>query len=213
MSDPFNSGQIASETNGIPVKIVESDATINLTGDVVVDTLGALNDAAVTDPAASSATVPALLRGLQAKVGEVAASPTANTLLDRLKTIAANLGTVVLAASSAAIGTVRLTPAAASALSETKVDIASATTTELISASSGQTGRLQRIMLVAAAAVNVTFKDGSTALTGAIALAAGVPFVLDYSGEPWFTTSANSALNLVTDGGAQVSGRAYWTKS
>src|SRR5438105_8368871 len=37
---------------------------VQLTGDVVVDTLGALGDAAVTDPAAGSATIPALLRGL-----------------------------------------------------------------------------------------------------------------------------------------------------
>lgn len=42
----------------------DADGQVTLTGDVVVDTLGALNDAKVTDPDAASATVPALLRGI-----------------------------------------------------------------------------------------------------------------------------------------------------
>jgi len=41
---------------------------VQLTGDVVVDTLGALNDAKVTNPDAASATIPALLRGILAEL-------------------------------------------------------------------------------------------------------------------------------------------------
>lgn len=48
----------------LDVAIASSDAEINLTGDVVVDTLGALDDAAVVDPDSGSATIPALLRGI-----------------------------------------------------------------------------------------------------------------------------------------------------
>lgn len=48
---------------GIPMEIVGTTGDVTLTGDVIVDTLGALNDAAVVNPAAASATVPALLRG------------------------------------------------------------------------------------------------------------------------------------------------------
>jgi hypothetical protein len=81
------------------VAIVGADTTVTLTGDVVLDTFGALDDAAVVNPAAASATIPALMRGeltellaLVARIGEVQASPTANTLLDRLKTIATAIG-------------------------------------------------------------------------------------------------------------------------
>lgn len=81
------------------VAVVGVDTDVTLTGDVVVDTLGALGDSAVTNPAAVSATIPALLRGeltellaLVARLGEVQASPTANTLLDRLKTLATAIG-------------------------------------------------------------------------------------------------------------------------
>lgn len=46
----------------------DADGQVELTGDVVVDTLGALNDAKVTDPDAASATIPALLRGILAEL-------------------------------------------------------------------------------------------------------------------------------------------------
>lgn len=68
MADPFNPEALASDTNGIPVKIVGADTTLSLTGNVVVDTFGALNDAKVTDPDAASATIPALLRGILAEL-------------------------------------------------------------------------------------------------------------------------------------------------
>jgi len=55
-------------THAEAVTIVGVDGDINLTGDVVVDTLGALNDAKVTDPDAASATIPALLRGILAEL-------------------------------------------------------------------------------------------------------------------------------------------------
>jgi hypothetical protein len=44
--------------------VVGLDGDVTMTGDVVVDTLGALNDAKVTNPDAASATIPALLRGI-----------------------------------------------------------------------------------------------------------------------------------------------------
>lgn len=61
-----------------------ADGSVTLTGDVVVDTFGALDDTPVSDPAAASATIPALLRGiLKQGAGEyetVAASQTAQVL-------------------------------------------------------------------------------------------------------------------------------------
>jgi len=44
------------------------DAPVTLTGDVVLDTFGALDDAKETDPDAASATIPALLRGQLAEI-------------------------------------------------------------------------------------------------------------------------------------------------
>lgn len=51
-------------THALGVTIVGLETPVELTGDVVLDTFGALDDAAVTDPDAASATIPALLRGI-----------------------------------------------------------------------------------------------------------------------------------------------------
>lgn len=76
--------QPASADNPVPVAFVGTD-TINLTGTVALDTFGALNDGAELNPAAASATIPALLRGLLTVLEgsgyeTVAASQTAQVL-------------------------------------------------------------------------------------------------------------------------------------
>lgn len=83
------------------VAIVSSDAEITLTGDVVVDTLGALDDAAVTDPDSGSATIPALLRGLLtnqetliAAIGDAEDEANDPTVIGLLKQIIVKLGDV-----------------------------------------------------------------------------------------------------------------------
>lgn len=60
--------------------------------------LGAKADAAVST--AGTGSVIALLKGVQTILGSVTASPTSNTVGDRLKTIATNTGTVSSAATS-----------------------------------------------------------------------------------------------------------------
>ena len=69
----------------------------------LVDEITAAIAAGATDAATG-----AKQDALAAQIGEVAISPTANTVLDRLKTIAAGLSGVVLAAGSASIGKVGL---------------------------------------------------------------------------------------------------------
>lgn len=67
-----------------PIQKVEvSNVTtpVELTGDVIVDTLGALDDASETDPDAASATLPSLARG------QVELLTDANTKLDELKAL------------------------------------------------------------------------------------------------------------------------------
>jgi hypothetical protein len=68
----------------LPVNVANVTTPVQLTGDVVVDTLGALDNARETNPDAASATIPALLRGLLAAAASayetVAASQTAQVL-------------------------------------------------------------------------------------------------------------------------------------
>jgi hypothetical protein len=58
--------------------------TVNLTGDVILDTFGALDDAKESNPDAASATIPSLLRGIlkgyAGKYETVAASQTAQVI-------------------------------------------------------------------------------------------------------------------------------------
>lgn len=62
----------------------------------------------VIDFEALSANQIAAINALATRLGEVQVSPTANTVLDRLKAIATGLGAVVLAAGTAVIGKVGL---------------------------------------------------------------------------------------------------------
>lgn len=84
------------------------------------------------------------------------------------------------------------------ALTPVKVDISTATTTAIVAAVAAATTRVHRILLFAAAAQTVQFKDGATLLTGPMAMAAGGSMILDLSSEPWFKTSTNTAFNLTT---------------
>jgi hypothetical protein len=78
-----STGEPITADNPLPT-LFDPDATITLTGDVVLDTFGALDNTKVVDPDAASATVPALLRGLLNAQGNeyetVAASQTAQVI-------------------------------------------------------------------------------------------------------------------------------------
>lgn len=56
------------------VEIVSSEEEITLSGDVVLDTFGALDDASETNPDAASATMASLLRGTVEKVTDTEAA-------------------------------------------------------------------------------------------------------------------------------------------
>ena len=90
------------------------------------------------------------------------------------------------------------------------VNISTATTTAIVAAVTGQSIRMYRILLVAGGTVNVTFKDGSTALTGAMPLVANEGFVLDYQTQAWFVTSSGAALNLTTDANVNLTGTVWY---
>ena len=61
--------------------------TLEITGDLMVDTFGALDDAKVVDPDAASATIPALLRGILEELqAQTALMTAANAKLDDIVT-------------------------------------------------------------------------------------------------------------------------------
>lgn len=73
-----------------------------------------------------------------------------------------------------------------------------------------KTIRMYRVFFVVDAATTLTWKDGATAKSGAMSMAANGAFVLDYDGEPWYVTTAGNALVLSQTGTAQISGTVYY---
>lgn len=66
---------------------------------------------------------------------------------------------------------------------------------------------VQSLLLVTNGDVSATFKNGSTAVTGAMSLPAdGDKLVLPYSEEGWFKTDVNAALVLNLSGTVAVDG-------
>jgi hypothetical protein len=93
------------------------------------------------------------------------------------------------------------------------VSFASASSNTVIAAVAGEIIRVYRVLLVANAAANLTFQDGSTALSGAMALAANSPVVLPNCGIPWYQTSPGNAFNILSSTGAQISGTLWYLQS
>lgn len=67
--------------------------------------------------------------------------------------------------------------------------------------------RVYRLIMVSDSSTTVIFKNGTTALTGAIPLYAGGAFVLDVSNEPWFISSVGSAFVINQSGTATITGK------
>jgi hypothetical protein len=93
------------------------------------------------------------------------------------------------------------------------INIAASGDTTLIAGVTGSPIRVYQIVLVANAAVNVIFKDGSTAFNAfAIPLTAqGTNITLPYSGVAWWSTSNSNAFKINLSGSVQITGRAYYT--
>lgn len=90
------------------------------------------------------------------------------------------------------------------------VSFASAADNEIIAAVAGKRILVHRLYLVCAGATNLTFKRGTTALSGALPMSAGGGITFDISGEPWFTTGIAEAFNITSSGAFQVSGTVYF---
>lgn len=94
---------------------------------------------------------------------------------------------------------------------EAKIDCSANGDNTLIALVASKKIKVHRLFLVVSAATNITFKDGTTALTGAMAMSANGGFTLDMQGDPWFTGTAGTDFILNQSGSAQISGRVYYT--
>jgi hypothetical protein len=82
------------------------------------------------------------------------------------------------------------------------VNQSSAGTTELSAASVGKRHRVVSAVLSINAAGSLKFADGGADLTGPLPVVESGGFVLPAGTFPYFVTAVNSALNIVTTGGA-----------
>ncbi len=103
-----------------------------------------------------------------------------------------------------------------SSASSTPINTASSGDVTIVSGVTGQTVRVLEMVFTAHAATNVTFKDGTTALTGPMELtAAGASFnfFLVASGAPHFITSKGNGFVINNSNAVQLSGYLLYTQS
>lgn len=81
-----------------------------------------------------------------------------------------------------------------------------------VPAVAGQIIRVYRLLLVIGGTTNITFKDGTTALTGALPFVVNNQLLLPFDGEPWFTTSQSGQFTINGSQAVQVSGIVYFTQ-
>lgn len=82
-----------------------------------------------------------------------------------------------------------------------------------ISGVAGKRIYIYRVWLVFAGATTLIFKDGSTAMTGAVTVASGGSIMLPYDQLPWFTLSKGNDLNLNSSSAVQMSGRIFYQQN
>jgi hypothetical protein len=88
-----------------------------------------------------------------------------------------------------------------------KIDTAASGDTALVAAVAGSKLTVIGFFLTSTSALSITFKSGSTALSGAMAVAAlGTLAVAGSPSAPLFQAAAGSALNINLSGSTQVSG-------
>lgn len=96
------------------------------------------------------------------------------------------------------------------ALEEIEINFSSSGDNIIVSAVPNQAVYVFKYFLVVASATNLIFKDGSTALTGAIDMVANGSIVFDFDTRPWFSTSIGNAFVINSSNAVQVGGRLYY---
>jgi len=202
-------GTVAATQSGGWTSTVTQGTNSNLRGSVMID--GSSNTVTATQSGAWSVSPGT---GTYPIAGTVTATQGTNANLRASVDIDGSSNTVVLGAGTANVGKIVYQTPTVGAL--TTIAISSSTTGDnvIVSTQSAQTVRVFRMFIVVSAATNITLKSGgSTNLTGAMTFNAGGAFILDFSGEPWFVTSASNAFIINQSGTAQISGSISYTQS
>ena len=93
-------------------------------------------------------------------------------------------------------------------LNNAVINFATVADQTVVSAVAGKQIKVYALNMTPGGTTTVTPKDGATALTGAITIVAGIPFILNASanGDPWFVTSSGNAFVINNSVAVQVSG-------
>lgn len=94
------------------------------------------------------------------------------------------------------------------------INITTAATTAVVSATASQTTKVYRMMLNFAAPQTLNIASAATSLVGApMTFGAGGSLVLDFIEDIWFVTVANEALNFITTTTGTITGFVDYVKS
>lgn len=111
---------------------------------------------------------------------------------------------------------VTTSPALATTKALTSAVISASTSGDntIVAAAASTTTKVYRMYFVATAAVTVTIKNGAgTSLTGAMPLAANQGIMMDFSQEPWFVTSTNTAFIINLSSAVAINGAIEYIRS
>jgi hypothetical protein len=97
-------------------------------------------------------------------------------------------------------------------LSSTAINFNATGDTTLVTGVAGQIISVFQLFLVVSATTALTFKDGTTALTGAMSMSANGSIFLHYDTTPWFFAGAGNNFVLNQFASAQISGRIYYVQ-
>ncbi len=87
-----------------------------------------------------------------------------------------------------------------------KIDFSGSGDNTIVAASSGKRVFVYRLYFILGAITDIIFKDGTTALTGAMPFLANGFMILDPTQVPWHQTSAGAAFVINSSNAVQVSG-------
>lgn len=92
-----------------------------------------------------------------------------------------------------------------------KIDTASSGSQAMVAAVTGKQIVLLNYVMVADGAVTITWQSASTALSGAMSLAANSGIAVNSGGDGLLTTAAGEALNLSLGGSVGIRGHLTYT--
>lgn len=81
----------------------------------------------------------------------------------------------------------------------------------VITGTAGSPMKIWQVLANSVTATTLTFGDGSTALSGPVALGATSSLVLPYTGAPWFYVAPGDNFTITNGSAVQISGTIYYT--